>query len=131
MGSDIPGMPVGAGFLCKYSNKSDFGAVLLTESPVIKERYHHRMPFNRWLERNWKLILGRYPEVKANGLWIITSVCSTEACALNAWTSKEKEVVVGFSGSASQVASFDTKGEWHISGAQDGWTYYPKQSVST
>jgi hypothetical protein len=43
-----------------------------------------------------------------------------ESCALNAWTSKEKEVVVGFSGSASQIASFDTNGEWHISGAQDG-----------
>ena len=124
-------MPANVGILCKYVTTSDFGAVLLTAPQVRKERYYHKMPFVRWFARNAGTILKQFPEVKDDNVWIITGTFSAPECALNAWKEQEKEIVVGFSGTASQTAALEAKGIWYTASTSDpGWRYF-KQEVET
>jgi hypothetical protein len=123
----VPGIPSGVNIFCKYSSSESFGAVLLTTAPVIKTFYYHDMPFIKWFEKNAAAIVRNHPEVKKHGLWIVTATCSTTKCALNAWTSKEKEVAVGFSGTASQLAGLDVSGSWYTSSDDGGWNYFQQK----
>jgi hypothetical protein len=126
--SSIPGVPASAGILCKYVTTSDFGAVLLTAPQVRKERYYHKMPFIRWFKRNAGMILKQFPEVKDHGVWIITATCSAPECALNVWRLKNKEIVIGFSGTASQTAALEARGKWYTASSDSGWNHF-KQEV--
>jgi hypothetical protein len=85
------------------------------------------MPFLKWLEKNAAVIVRNHPEVKKHGLWIVTSTCSTSKCALNAWTSKSKEVAVGFSGTMSQMAGLEVNGSWYTSSDDGGWNYFEQK----
>jgi hypothetical protein len=103
---------------------------LLTAPPITKESYYHYMPFVRWFGKNAKNILNKYPEVKDHDVWIVTSTCATSECALNAWTIKGKEVVVGFSGTVSQITILETRGKWYPANDDGGWNYFQKQVYS-
>jgi len=123
----IPGIPTNVNVFCKYASNQRFGAVLLTTPPVIKSVYYHDMPFLKWFKTNAATIVRNHPEVKQHGLWIVTSTYSTSKCALNAWTSKSKEVAVGFSGTMSQMAGLDVKGSWYTSSDDGGWNYFEQK----
>lgn len=125
--SAVPGIPADVNFLCKYVSSTNFGAVLLTGHPITKEYYYHDMPFIRWLGKNSKTILQKFPEVKKYDLWIVTSTCSTAECALNAWNSSSKEVAVGFSSSMSQVGGFDGEVNWHTATDDEGWNFFKEK----
>jgi len=123
----IPGIPTNVNVFCKYASTDRFGAVLLTTPPVVKSVYYHDMPFLKWFKTNAATIVRNHPEVKQHGLWIVTSTYSTSKCALNAWTSKSKEVAVGFSGTMSQMAGLDVKGSWYTSSDDGGWNYFEQK----
>jgi hypothetical protein len=103
---------------------------LLTTPPITKESYYHYMPFVKWFRKNAMEILARYPEVRDHDVWIVTSTCSTSECALNAWTTKDKEVVVGFSRTASRTSDLESKRKWYPASDDGGWNHIQKQVYS-
>jgi len=89
------------------------------------------MPFIRWLDANAAAVLGKFPEVKEYGLWIVTTTSSTTKCALNAWTSRSKEVAVGFSGTMAQVGGLELTGSWYTGSDDGGWNFFEETVKST
>ncbi|CVL06804.1 uncharacterized protein FMAN_11900 [Fusarium mangiferae] len=97
------------------------GAVLLTSGPVVHERYYHKEPLLQWMKQNAKSIVKSYPEVRDNGLWIITSTWTAENASVNCWNSKDKSVDVGFSTTALEFGEVAPKGSYLHGGSAEGW----------
>jgi hypothetical protein len=90
-------------------------------------RYYADGPFESWVRENSSLIESQYPEVKIYGLWIVTEILCTPKAALNVWTKKEKETVVGFTAGAKGVVDVQADGAWHTDHEDSGWTYFNEE----
>ena len=123
-------LPASVQAALKYTSSSDFGAILMTDSPIEKKGYLYKSPFHDWVRDNLRQLLQkRETEIKEHGLWIIRWTYSTSKASINAWAGTDKKVVVGF-----QVSTFGTdfgpKGEWHKGHADSSWDdYVPKEST--
>ena len=123
-------LPASVQAALKYTSSSDFGAILMTDSPIEKKAYLYKSPFNDWVRANSRQLLQtRGMEIKEHGLWIIRWTYSTSKASINAWVGTDKRVVVGF-----KVSTFGTdfgpKGEWHRGHADSSWDdYIPKEST--
>ncbi|KAJ5110704.1 hypothetical protein N7532_001239 [Penicillium argentinense] len=103
--STIPaGIPMDIGALYRYSNKNGFGAILMTESP-----------------ENSETILRKWPDVRDNGLIIVTSTHRTRLAMMNAWAEQEKEISVGFRAGVSEIGEVAPSSTWYISHGEAGW----------
>lgn len=123
-------LPASVQAALKYTSSSDFGAILMTDSPIEKREYLYKSPFTDWVRDNSRQLLQkREMEIKEHGLWIIRWTYSTSKASINAWSGTDKKVVVGF-----RVSTFGTdfgpKGEWHKGHADSSWDdYVPKEST--
>ena len=90
-------------------------------------RYYADGPFEAWVRESSSLIESQYPEVKIYGLWIVTEILCTPKAALNVWTKKEKETVVGFTADAKGVVDVQADGAWHTDHEDSGWTYFNEE----
>lgn len=99
------------------------GAVLLTTPPIIRDAYYHEEPLTGWVRDNAVRIVQNRPEVREHGLWIVTATYSTPRCALNVWTTTEREITVAFKAKA-RGSQFGPKGEWFESTEDTGWASY-------
>ena len=124
--SNITGIPADAKALFKYKSTTNFGAVLLT-SQISKLRYYADNPFESWVRENSFLIESQYPEVKTYGLWVVTEILCSPKVALNVWTKKEKETVVGFTAGAQGGVDLKAAGNWHTDQEDSGWSYFQEE----
>ncbi|KAF5606432.1 uncharacterized protein FSUBG_6040 [Fusarium subglutinans] len=105
----------------RFQADTNHGAVLLTSGPVVHERYYHKEPLLQWMKQNAKGIVKSHPEVRENGLWIITSTWTAENASVNCWNSKDKSVDVGFSTTALEFGEVAPKGGYLHGGSAEGW----------
>ncbi|KAF4439050.1 hypothetical protein FACUT_4404 [Fusarium acutatum] len=105
----------------RFQADKNHGAVLLTSGSVVHERYYHKEPLLQWMKQNAKSIVKSHPEVRDNGVWIITSTWTAENASVNCWNSKDKSVDVGFSTTALEFGEVAPKGSYLHGGSAEGW----------
>lgn len=115
------GIPADIGALYKYSSKDGFGAILMTQSPVIKDFIYGTTPFRLWCKANSEAIIQKWPDVKERGLIIVTSVYTTRFAMINAWSETEKEISIGFRASAVEIGEAAPSSTWYTSEGDSGW----------
>ncbi|KAJ5655346.1 hypothetical protein N7507_007296 [Penicillium longicatenatum] len=115
------GIPVDIGALYRYSNDDGFGAILMTETPVIKDLVYGTTTFRLWCKENSETILRKWPDVREYGLVIVTSTYRTRLAMLNAWAQKGKEISVGFRGGVVGIGEIAPSSTWYTSHEEAGW----------
>ncbi|KAI9046057.1 uncharacterized protein KD926_006004 [Aspergillus affinis] len=115
------GIPADIGALYKYSTKDGFGAILMTEGPVVKEFIYGTTPFRQWCKANSETILRQWPDVRDRGLIIVTSAYTTKHAMINAWSETEKEIAVGFRAGVIEIGEVAPSTAWYTSNGDSGW----------
>ncbi|EAW15296.1 uncharacterized protein ACLA_059630 [Aspergillus clavatus NRRL 1] len=115
------GIPADIGALYQYSNRDGFGAILMTQSPVVKDSLYGSTVFRLWCKANSETILRQWPDIKERGLIIVTSVYTTKFAMTNAWTESEKEVTIGFRAGAIEIGEIAPSSSWHTAEGDSGW----------
>jgi hypothetical protein len=93
-----------AGATCKYTSTSAFGAVLVTNGPVVRDGYYHAAPFREWMRENVHALMKARPEVRDFGVRVITSTYSTRECNIAGWATGGVEVAVGLKAAGAAVS---------------------------
>ena len=122
----LTGLPVDAKLQVEYSTSSDFGAVLLSSSPIVCDAFYYKAPFKAWMRENaTNLLRGPLAEdIKEYGLFIVTQTHATRKCALTAWRSSENAVHFGFGVGAMGLAEIDPNVAWYAGRSESGWDIY-------
>ncbi|KAJ6002594.1 hypothetical protein N7451_005141 [Penicillium sp. IBT 35674x] len=115
------GIPVDIGALYRYSNNDGFGAILMTESPVIRDLIYGTTTFRLWCKENSEAILQKWPDVREHGLVIVTSTYRTRLAKVNAWAQQGKEISVGFRGGVVGIGEIAPSSTWYTSHEEAGW----------
>jgi hypothetical protein len=115
------GIPADIGALYRYSSTGGFGAVLMTQSPVVKEFVYGATAFRLWCKENSAAILQKWPDVRERGLIIVTSTYTTPFAMMNAWVDKEKEFSVGFRAGVVEIGEVGPSTTWYTSNSEGGW----------
>ena len=122
----LTGLPADAKLHVEYSTSSDFGAVLLSSSPIVCDAFYYKAPFKAWMRENAMTLL-RGPlaeDIKKYGLFIVTQTHATRKCALTAWRSSENGVHFGFGVGAMGLAEIDPNVAWYAGRSESGWDIY-------
>ncbi|KAF9892346.1 hypothetical protein FE257_002123 [Aspergillus nanangensis] len=115
------GIPADVGALYRYSSKDGFGAILMTQGPVVKDFVYGTTPFRVWCKDNSEVILRRWPDVRDRGLIIATSTYTTQRAMMNAWSDTEKEISVGFHAGVVEIGEIGPSSTWYTSNGDGGW----------
>lgn len=115
------GIPADIGALYKYSTRDGFGAILMTEGPVVKEFIYGTTPFRQWCKANSETILRKWPDVRDRGLIIVTSAYTTRHAMINAWSETEKEIAIGFRAGVIEIGEVAPSTAWYTSNGDSGW----------
>lgn len=118
------GIPASASCVYQFSSSSNFGAILMTEPNIWREGFYHDSQFEAWVKQNNAALFAMRPEIKEHGLWVVKWIYSTTKCSLNAWTSKEKILTVGFKTNAIAIGEAAPQGSWYESNIDGGWSQY-------
>ncbi|KAK5107390.1 hypothetical protein LTR62_001333 [Meristemomyces frigidus] len=121
------GIPAEATATYKFSSSSDFGAVLMCSQPVQRETVYHPTRLLQWVKENARAILALYPDVQRHGFFLVTTTYHTTHAWINAWTSREKEVLVGFKARAVEVGEIAPSSQWYQSSHDSGWLSFDSE----
>lgn len=113
--------PAEIGALYRYSSSDGFGAVLMTEGPVVKDFVYGTTPFRLWCKANSEAILRKWPDVKEHRLIIVTSVYTTRFAMINAGSGTEKEISIGFRAGTIQIGEVGPSSAWYTAQDDSGW----------
>ena len=111
----------------RYSSDDEFGAILMTESPIWRESLYFDQPFRDWVADNSAELLKARPEIRENGLWVVRWIYSTTRCSLNAWRAKEKQITIGFKAKAVGAGELGPDADWYESSSDSGWIHSQAQ----
>ena len=96
-----------------FKNKSDSGAVLVTEAPIIHRKLGHESPILNWMAKNCTKLLAKHAsEVKRHGVWIVTKTYATRRCGIAVLTSKSAEVRIGLDVQVAGIATLTPSSSW-------------------
>ncbi|KAI9652306.1 MAG: hypothetical protein M1829_001677 [Trizodia sp. TS-e1964] len=87
------GIPANIAALYEFESTDDFGAILMTQVPVIHKQLY---------------------EIKENGLIIVTSTYSTKEANINTWQEKGKKISIGFAASALDLFELAPSSKWSL-----------------
>jgi len=115
------GIPVNVGALYTFQSSKDFGAILMTKDPVIRNFTYGDRSFREWGKQNSSTIFSRWPDVKDYGLIIVTSTHTTTQADINTWEDKQKSVSVGFKTGVVEVMEVAPSSNWYTASSDNGW----------
>jgi hypothetical protein len=120
--SGLPaGIPVDAAVKIEFSLKSDFGAVLMCSSEVLKEGFNHLDPFRKWAKSNAERLLSAYPDIADVGFFIVATTHSAREIHINAWSNREEKVVLGFKAGVTPVGEIAPATEHYRAECASDW----------
>ncbi|KAL9102219.1 MAG: hypothetical protein Q9163_002601 [Psora crenata] len=119
------GLPVGADASVRYASKTRFGAVLISQKPVILTSYNDETLFRRWLASNRARLAELHGvELARYGLWIVTRTYTTPRASINGWLSKDKEASMSLKAKASMIGDIGGSLDWNEKGMDKDWAHY-------
>ena len=95
----------------------------MTESPIWRESVYYDRPFREWVAENSVTLLEQRPEIREHGLWVVKWIYSTTRCSLNSWTSKDKQITVGFKAKFVPAGELGPDADWFESSMDSGWIH--------
>jgi hypothetical protein len=98
------GLPAHVKGALKYTSGTNFGAVVMSDSPVVREYYEHPSRFSAWLQDNDQRLMELFPDVEKFGLDLVTKTFSTGDAYIAIWDNKKHEVYVGLGAGAGEQA---------------------------
>lgn len=104
---------------------TDFGAVLACPFKLQKEGFYEDRSWVSWAKGNARTIIRARPEVKQQGLWLVTTVDSTREALINVWGDKSNVVSIGFSAGMTGVAQVAPFVECTKSTSGSNWRRVP------
>lgn len=116
------GIPAEAKLLIKFELGTDFGAVLMCDSEVKMEGYHHLAPFRDWARKNAEKLLAKFPDIYETGFFIAVSTYSTNEVYINSWSDKSQSVTLGFKLGAIPAGEIAPETEWYRAESASEWT---------
>jgi len=123
------GIPTDIGALYEFETSEKFGAILMTKPPVTRESIYGSTTLRKWCRDNTATLLDKWPEIKTNGLIIVTSTYLTSRADINAWQDKSKKVSIGFKGTAVDVFEVAPSSEWYKASSDGGWIASTAENV--
>lgn len=123
----IPLAEIGA--LFKFDITGDFGAILLTQPPVQREGFLHASTIRTWSKRNAAKVAKLWPDVKDHGMFVVTSIYTTQRAKIHVWSGSRHEVTVGFKAGATEIGEIAPSTEWYTERADDGWVEVEAKQV--
>jgi hypothetical protein len=123
------GIPANIAALYEFESSDDFGAILMTKAPVLHERLYGSTTYRKWCRDNTPILLDKWPEIKKNGLIIVTSTYNTREANINAWEDKSKKVSIGFIASTVDVFDVAPSSEWYKAPSDGGWIVSTAENV--
>ncbi|OCK91922.1 uncharacterized protein K441DRAFT_615469 [Cenococcum geophilum 1.58] len=116
------GIPAEAKIVIKFDLGSQFGAVLICDSEVKMQGYHHLAPFRDWARKNAEKILNKFPDVYERGFFIAVSTYSTKDVYINSWSDKSQSVTLGFKLGVIPAGEIAPETEWYRGDSTSEWT---------
>jgi hypothetical protein len=101
----------------------------MTKSPVTRYAIYGSTIYRIWCRDNSEVLLSKWPEIKENGLVIVTSTHVTEQADINVWEDKSKRISIGFKTTEVSVLEIAPSSEWYKSSSDEGWIASPAKSV--
>ena len=110
----------------EYGTSSNFGAVLITSSPVTHNGFHYQSPFQEWVKENAKALLHGpiAADVKEHGLFVVTQSYAAEKVALTAWRNSRNKAYFGFGVGAMDLAEISPHVQWYTGKSESGWNIH-------
>jgi hypothetical protein len=102
----------------------------MTQPPVVRESIYGSTTLRIWSRENTPALLSNWPEIKENGLIIVTNTYLTSRADINAWQNKSKKVAIGFEGSAVDAFEIAPSTSWHRASSDGGWIAAVAANVS-
>lgn len=121
------GIPVEAAVTYEFWSLTSFGALLVCPNKVNQQGYYHEDPFRAWARDNAEGILKVCKDAKEYGFWVVTTTFSTDDVWINAWSSKETRVTMGFKTAVVEAGEVAPSGEFYRGDSASGWTHSEKE----
>ena len=110
----------------EYQTRDNYGAVLISSSPVVREAFYYRSPFKRWVQENASVLLHGHlaEDIKKHGLFVATQTFATKKCAITAWKNPETKATFGFGTDIAGLAELSPEVEWYSGSSESGWNIH-------
>ncbi|EHK47297.1 hypothetical protein TRIATDRAFT_217898 [Trichoderma atroviride IMI 206040] len=83
-----------------YKSNSSQGAVLFTESPILRHQIGSEASALQWMSENSSEMMRRHKQIiKDRGVWIVTKIYSTRRCAIAIMTGRSSSVEINLDNS--------------------------------
>jgi hypothetical protein len=106
----------------KYETTSDYGALLLSSYPIIRERYYYESIFRTWVKDNIATLchgpLGS--DIEKYGLFVVRQTYATKRCAIASWSKPSQSISLKFQVGASGIADVESYGGWNVESIDGG-----------
>ncbi|KAH8653730.1 hypothetical protein BX600DRAFT_471553 [Xylariales sp. PMI_506] len=109
-----PGIPVRGGFTAKMQNKSQSGAVLVTDGSISWHQAGPPGAFEEWMDANLPAILGggHGSLVRKRGVWIVTQTYTATRRAVAVMQERGSSVLFDVDVEVPNVARVGPRAEW-------------------
>ncbi|KAL7933332.1 hypothetical protein V8C35DRAFT_305555 [Trichoderma chlorosporum] len=99
-----------------FKSSSGQGAVLATESPVVRHQYGDESSALQWMADNTAEMMRRHGDiVKRHGIWVITKTYLTRRCAIAIIASESSAVEIGLDVDVQGLLSLTPNSAWNSS----------------
>ena len=124
------GLPVDASLRVEYGTSADTGAVLIAAAPVTRNGYHYQSPFREWVKSNARALLNGPlgPDIKENGLFVVTQTYATQKVALTAWKNAKSTAYFGFGVGATGLGELSPNVQWYTGHSESGWNVHEAEA---
>jgi len=126
-------VPVRGSIQFDLKSNTSSGAILITESPIIKTvLYGPDSVWSNWVSNNSEQLLKVYKtELHDYGLWIVNQTYATKEAYITVLQKEDRSREIGFTAEVTGVGKVDPHGGWSEQGSHGEWAKYPTQIGTT
>ncbi|KAH6971582.1 hypothetical protein BKA56DRAFT_435038, partial [Ilyonectria sp. MPI-CAGE-AT-0026] len=115
-GAPLVVAPIEPSVTMSFTCEGNEGAVLTTESPVLRYRIGDESAATQWVKDNEPEILRQYkPIVERHGIWVVTKTYTSRRCGVAVMSSKSSKVEISIGVSAPGLFSLKPTSSWKSS----------------
>ncbi|KAI1492281.1 hypothetical protein F5X96DRAFT_627545 [Biscogniauxia mediterranea] len=113
IGTPVMVVPVEASLKLSVQCKSDEGAIMVTQNPVLKHQIDDEETVVEWVKSNKTMLIKGYKSIiDKHGIWVITKTYTSHRCAVAVMSSKSSSVELGISADIPGIFTLTPTSEW-------------------